>query len=469
MKMIQSMKRRISGAPPPAQSNNPAPTAAGYGANRAAPAPARTAGPARAKKPDENPLYLLKDVPANEKQDLFKQKLQLCAITHDFNDPHVDSKEKEYKRVTLLELVDYVNNTRSVFTEAVMGDVVYMVSSNLFRSLPPSNHTNGPTFDPEEDEPSLDPAWSHLQIVYEFFLRFVVSGDVDPKVAKKYVDTTFILKLLELFNSEDPRERDYLKTVLHRIYGKFMALRSFIRKSIQHVFFKFIYEVEHHNGIAELLEILGSIINGFAQPLKDEHKIFLERALIPLHQIKTLSQFHQQLSYCMTQYIEKEPGLAETVINGLLKYWPVTNSPKEMLFLNEIEEIIDATQPAAFQRFQVPLFKQLAKCINSPHFQVSERALFLFMNNLNINTHLQANRYVLFPILVGPLFKNSKSHWNHAVHELTSNVMNLLVKIDHDFFDACNAKIRADEERQQQLQEERARKWSILQAKVSAN
>ena len=34
-----------------------------------------------------------------------------------------------------------------------------------------------------------------------------------------------MLKLLDLFDSEDPRERDYLKTILHRIYGKIMALR----------------------------------------------------------------------------------------------------------------------------------------------------------------------------------------------------------------------------------------------------
>ena len=33
----------------------------------------------------------------------------------------------------------------------------------------------------------LEPAWPHLQLVYEFFLRFIVSSDVDPKVAKRYV------------------------------------------------------------------------------------------------------------------------------------------------------------------------------------------------------------------------------------------------------------------------------------------
>jgi serine/threonine-protein phosphatase 2A regulatory subunit B' len=56
-----------------------------------------------------------------------------------------------------------------------------------------------------------------------------------------------------------------------RIYGKFLSLRVFIRRSINHVFFQFIYELERHNDIAELLEILGSIINGFALPLEDEH------------------------------------------------------------------------------------------------------------------------------------------------------------------------------------------------------
>ena len=32
------------------------------------------------------------------------------------------------------------------------------------------------------------------------------------------------------------RERDFLKTVLHRIYGKFLGLRAFIRKQINNFF-----------------------------------------------------------------------------------------------------------------------------------------------------------------------------------------------------------------------------------------
>ena len=47
-----------------------------------------------------------------------------------------------------------------------------------------------------------------------------------------------MLQLLELFDSEDPRERDFLKTILHRIYGKFLGLRAYIRKQINNIFYR---------------------------------------------------------------------------------------------------------------------------------------------------------------------------------------------------------------------------------------
>lgn len=58
--------------------------------------------------------------------------------------------------------------------------------------------------------------------------------------------------------------------------------RPYIRRAINHVFYRFVYETERHNGIAELLEILGSIINGFALPLKEEHKVSSSLTASPL-------------------------------------------------------------------------------------------------------------------------------------------------------------------------------------------
>ena len=317
-------------------------------------------------------LPSFRDVPSSEKQSLFIRKLHMCCVLFDFTDPTKNLREKEVKRQALLELVDYVSSANGKFSETVMQEVIKMVSVNLFRSLAAQPRENKviEAFDVEEEEPLMDASWPHLQIVYEFLLRFVASPETDAKLAKRYIDHSFVLKLLDLFDSEDPREREYLKTILHRIYGKFMVHRPFIRKAINNIFYQFIFETEKHNGIAELLEILGSIINGFALPLKEEHKLFLVRALIPLHKPRCLPMYHQQLSYCITQFVEKDCKLADSVIRGLLKYWPITNSSKEVMFLSELEEVLEATQMPEFQRCVVPLFSQIARCLNSSHFQV---------------------------------------------------------------------------------------------------
>lgn len=79
-----------------------------------------------------------------------------------------------------------------------------------------------------------------------------------------------------------------------------------------------------------------SIINGFALPLKSEHKQFLVKVLIPLHKVKCLSLYHAQLAYCVVQFLEKDASLTEPVVKGLLKYWPKTCSQKEVSFLIDL-------------------------------------------------------------------------------------------------------------------------------------
>lgn len=415
-------------------------------------------------------LPSFRDVPSSEKQNLLIRKLQMCCVLFDFGDPTKNLKEKDVKRQTLLELVDYISSVNSKFNEVTMQEITKMVAANLFRTLPSFNHDNGllDMFDPEEDEPTMEPSWPHLQVVYEFLLRFVASSETDAKLAKRYIDHSFVLRLLELFDSEDQREREYLKTILHRIYGKFMVHRPFIRKSINNIFYRFIFETEKHNGIAELLEILGSIINGFALPLKEEHKLFLVRALIPLHKPKCVAMYHQQLMYCITQFVEKDFKLSDTVIRGLLKYWPVTNSGKEVMFLGELEEVLEATQAAEFQRCMVPLFRQIGRCLNSSHFQVAERALFLW-NNDHIRSLIIQNRKVILPLIFPLLEKNTRGHWNQAVQSLTLNVRKIFSDADQALFDECLEKFQEDEIQNKETQERRELTWKRLEDVAASN
>ena len=75
-----------------------------------------------------------------------------------------------------------------------------MFSANLFRTLPPTSNPSGAEFDPEEDEPTLEAAWPHLQLVYEFFLRVLESQDFQPSLVKKHIDQKFVQQLLGMNN-----------------------------------------------------------------------------------------------------------------------------------------------------------------------------------------------------------------------------------------------------------------------------
>ncbi|ODQ64493.1 protein phosphatase 2A regulatory B subunit [Nadsonia fulvescens var. elongata DSM 6958] len=408
------------------------------------------------------------EVPVNSRGELFLQKIRQCNVIFDFTDPSADIVGKDIKRMSLQDLLEFISSTRITITDHMYQSVIEMFSKNLFRPIPPPVNPVGDIFDPDEDEPVSEISWPHMQIVYEFFLRFIESPDFNHNMAKPYIDHQFILNLLELFDSEDPRERDCLKTTLHRIYGKFLNLRAFIRRSINNVFFRFIYETERFNGIAELLEILGSIINGFALPLKDEHKIFLSRVLVPLHKAKSLSLYHPQLAYCIVQFLEKDPSLTEEVILGLLRYWPKVNSPKEVMFLNEVEDIIEVMEPMEFVKIQVPLFIQISKCISSQHFQVAERVLY-FWNNEYFCQLMNENMDIILPIIFSSLYENSKNHWNQTIHTMIYNAMKMFMDLNPELFDQCTIAYHQTQERNEERLKLRDEGWKLLEVQAQEN
>jgi len=209
------------------------------------------------------------------------------------------------------------------------------------------------------------------------------------------------------------------------------------------------------------LEILGSIINGFALPLKAEHKQFLLKVLIPLHKVRCLSLYHAQLAYCVVQFLDKDPTLTEPVVMGLLKYWPKTSSQKEVMFLGELEEILDSIEAAQFQKIMEPFFKKVSKCVSSPHFQVAERALYYWNNEL-ILTLIQENSNVILPIMFSCLYRISKEHWNQTIVALVYNVLKAFMEMNGKLFDELTSSYKAERQKEKKKEKEREELWKQL-------
>ncbi|OIT30303.1 serinethreonine protein phosphatase 2a 57 kda regulatory subunit b' beta isoform [Nicotiana attenuata] len=319
-----------------------------------------------------------------------------------------------------------------------------MLSTNLFRPLPPPIYSVASILPDDDDLVSNPtPSWPHLQIVYDIFLRIVSRTSVES--LRIYIDHSFLLNLLTLFQSEDQRERDSLKNVFHRIYSKLTFYRTFMRKEMNDVFLHYVFETDQrHPGIGELLEIWGTIINGFSVPLKEEHKLFLVRVLVPLHKPKGMQVYHTQLSYCVSQFVQKEPELGEVVIRGILRYWPITNYQKEVLLIGELEELVETLDPQQYKELALPLCTKITKCLNSWNSQVAERALYVWNNEQFWKMASQAMEEV-FPVLVEGMEKNLEGHWSKNVRQLTENVKRMLEALAPFLYSKCLLQLEIQE------------------------
>jgi serine/threonine-protein phosphatase 2A regulatory subunit B' len=349
-----------------------------------------------------------------------------------------------------------------------------MIEKNIFRPLPNVKKSNlGMAETGVDQEEEMDPAWPHLQGIYEFFLQLVIHESIEVRSLKVYVTPQFVQDFLELFDSEESVERDYLKNILHKLYAKLVPRRKMIRKAINECFFSLIHETHKFNGAAELLDILASIISGFAVPLRDEHVIFFKNVIIPLHKVQTCSQFYEQLLRCSMLFLTKDRTLAIPLLEGLLRYWPFANCVKETLFLTELQEVLEVCEVERVEPLIPKLFKRIVKCIGGIHLQVADRAMCFFENDYFLNI-LKTYKGETFPMLVPVIVDLAENHWHKILQESLIALKTILKEIDPYAFDESVKMTTKERKRFAVKQDEEERKsydlkWCVLNKKLKSS
>ncbi|KAK6916226.1 Protein phosphatase 2A, regulatory B subunit, B56 [Dillenia turbinata] len=394
--------------------------------------------------------------------------ISYCTFVFTFIDPNESPSQQDLKRLKLMQLLSIVKTWKKPLGDQILKPLMEMIAANLFRPLPPPSFFIIISDLPDDEDPTSSPSpqWSHLQLVYDILLCVVLN--MDQKILKGYLDQPFLSNLLSLFQSEDPRERESLKNVYHKIYSRFTFHRAFMRKSMNDVFLRFAFETERHCGIPDLLEIWGSIINGFTLPLKEEHKAFLMKVLIPLHRPKGMQVYHRQLTYCVSQFVQKEPALGGTALRGILKYWPMSNCQKEVLFIGELEELVDIVDPEQYKKLALPICTQITKCFNSWNSQVAERGLYIWNNEAFVQMALQAKEEV-FPLVVEGMEKNLNWHWSRSVRQLTENAKEMLEEMEPVLYAKCLQELEAKESADHHEEIKRQERWERIEMQAAKN
>ena len=111
------------------------------------------------------------------------------------------------------------------------------------------------------------------------------------------------------------------------------------------------------------------------------------------------------------------------------------------------------------------LFSRLARCLQSHHFQVSERALFYWNNEYFINL-VNKNRHAIFPIICPAIEQGAGKHWNEAVHNLCCNVRDICKQMDASLYLQVEERVKADLELVKVANESRQATWTKLQSSL---
>lgn len=343
----------------------------------------------------------------------FIYKLRQCHVLYDFDNPESALEGKQMKAEILQEIIDHLAQVRGIISITVYHEIIALFSCNLFHTLPPIEI---PEAEFKEDVPVEDVAWSHLKLVYQMFRNFLYSPGFIETRDEFFLENKFILEILQLFNSSDKRERIALRYILSGIYYKFNDKRNFIRKEIRNIFLSSIYEGKYCNGIPQLLEVMAGIIMEFDETVNGEYYEFLTKVLLPLHTGEYLILYHAMLVSCLIIYIKKYPFLSDPIIRYILLVWPNTCAEKELMFLEEIEALLQVINAVQFIGLRGGLFRQILKCVTNPHFQVSKWALRLW-NNETVKRLTNEISVLVLPTVITTLYDASKLHWHKQIRE----------------------------------------------------
>ena len=356
-------------------------------------------------------------------------------MVYDYTDESKDQKQKSERLAAIGDLTSMLIDQRSVTNLFIpnIESVMDMIKKNIFRPLPNTGANNlklsVSETGVEEEEQEPDPSWAHIRGVYEIFLQLIINEACDVKTFKPFVTPNFIADFLQLFDSDLVEERDFLKNILHKLYAKLVPRRKMIRKAITDLFHILIHEIHKFNGTSELLDIMASIISGFALPLREEHVIFFKNIIIPLHKVQTSTLYFDNLCRCSMLFLSKDNTLAIPLLEGILKYWPFANYVKETSFLQELPEVLEMCDVEKIQPLVGKLFKRVIKCISGSHLQIADRAMCLFESEsfISIIKHYKTQT---FNILVPVVTNLAENHWHQMLKESLNALKEILQKID---------------------------------------
>lgn len=165
----------------------------------------------------------------------------------------------------------------------------------------------------------------------------------------------------------------------------------------------------------------------------DQQKVLVQHymqtlvLLIQSHGFDPTGTDEDELLDCAGQFVAHQPDIASRLLWRLLKIWPRYSPPANQIFWIQVCARVVMTASTLVSLDIVKTFyRQLEQCIRSSHVQLAKEAMAFCMSPFSLN-HYVATQDVIYTCVSTALHRNTKSHWNGMIQELSDQHFDLIL------------------------------------------
>ena len=444
---------------------------------------AKAPKPSKSPPPHKSPIPAQPDpqsAPQPDPPRIIDLNLELLSCLETLSSPYClehtrNSTLKQSRNESISKVIKYFTEPQKIIDYILpnISQVFPIIPTNLFRSLP-VGCTSVDKLSVSDvgigiSSDSIDPFWPNLEGIYTIFYKLISTDYISSKHLKQYITPFFFQEFLSLFNSEEPKERDFLKHILQSLYFKLIPKRKMIKQSLDYYLLSVIHESQTSNGISELLEVLSSIISQYSIPLRPDNAVFFREIILPLHKVQNSQTFHEQLLRCVVIFLSKDLGLAPLLVKTLLRYWPVGNSEKEGFFLGEIMEGIKICEVRALEDCVGGIVRRVLRCMAGPHIEIARKAARL-VEEEGFRALVEEFKERVIPV-VAVIEISGEGKWNDVFREILERFREGMRDIDGGMYEEARKgkRVYVNYLNSTQNLPERAlteAKWDLIKAKA---
>lgn len=281
----------------------------------------------------------------------------------------------------------------------------------------------------------------------QFFLDVSRVQEFSSAATQEHVDDELVRAIVFRADGQATQEEwPLLRSLLLWAYAGYSGRRAQLRGLVGRLLRNASSFMHKSSPVQPLLGMLVAVIRGFGSPLSQVHRSLLLDILLPLHktnewlqwdrQTPMLAMYHKELVRCMMLFLEKDPSLSVRCVEALCSYFPGSreaNTPKEVLIIYEISQVLRFVDVAAFPQVLPVLLRQMTRLLSSHNAQPLQSVLQYWKDD-HIAQLFQVHASQLIPPLLPVLLRGGEPFWNPTVNRMTSLVLEKMEKSDPDLF-----------------------------------